>query len=97
LHGVASAFDNAADHPGNARAMPEDIHRQLRIGIRISMIETERQVLLNLAALASVGAGPLVQFNQSGVPVTVYYSKQGDKMVATKVIVKQTVPAVPRG
>ena len=38
-----------------------------------------------------------MQAMKSGVPVTVYYSKQGDKMVATKVIVKQTVPAVPRG
>ena len=35
---------------------------------------------------------------QSGVPVTVYYSKSGDKMVATKVIVKSTTPpAQPRG
>jgi hypothetical protein len=34
---------------------------------------------------------------KSGIPVTVFYSKQGDKMVATKVIVKQTMPAVPRG
>ena len=27
---------------------------------------------------------------KSGVPVTVYYSKDGDKMVATKVVVKKT-------
>ena len=27
---------------------------------------------------------------QSGVPVTVYYSKSGDKMVAAKVVVKET-------
>jgi len=35
---------------------------------------------------------------QAGVPVTVYYSKSGDKMVATKVIIKNTTPpAQPRG
>jgi hypothetical protein len=35
---------------------------------------------------------------QAGVPVTVYYSKSGDKLVATKVIVKNsTAPAMPRG
>ena len=33
---------------------------------------------------------------QAGVPVTVYYSKSGDKMVATKIVVK-TAPAQPRG
>jgi hypothetical protein len=27
---------------------------------------------------------------KSGVPVTVFYSKSGDKMVATKVVVKKT-------
>jgi hypothetical protein len=34
---------------------------------------------------------------KSGVPVTIYYSRQGDKMIANKVIVKQAMPAVPRG
>jgi hypothetical protein len=35
---------------------------------------------------------------QAGVPVTVYYSKSGDKLVATKVIVKNgNAPAMPRG
>lgn len=34
---------------------------------------------------------------KSGLPVTVYYTKVGDKMVATKVIVKKSVvtPAAP--
>jgi hypothetical protein len=31
-----------------------------------------------------------VETVKSGVPVTVFYSKSGDKMVATKVIVKKT-------
>lgn len=31
-----------------------------------------------------------VETVKSGVPVTVYYSKDGDKMVATKVVVKKT-------
>ena len=31
-----------------------------------------------------------VETVKSGVPVTVYYSKDGDKMVATKVVVKET-------
>jgi hypothetical protein len=30
---------------------------------------------------------------KSGVPVTVYYTKEGDKMVATKVVVRKTVNA----
>jgi len=35
---------------------------------------------------------------QSGMPVTVFYSKSGDKLVATKVVVKSTnAPAEPRG
>jgi hypothetical protein len=34
---------------------------------------------------------------QAGVPVTVYFSKQGDKMVATKVVVKKTTTTQPRG
>jgi hypothetical protein len=33
----------------------------------------------------------------SGVPVTVYYSKSGDKMMATKVVVKKTTTTMPRG
>ena len=34
---------------------------------------------------------------KSGLPVTVYYTKVGDKMVASKVVVKKTVvkPAAP--
>jgi|ERR1035437_803225 hypothetical protein len=32
---------------------------------------------------------------KSGVPVTVYYDKQGDKMVASKVIVRKTKTVVP--
>ena len=34
---------------------------------------------------------------KSGIPVTVYYTKEGDKMVASKVVVKKTVvkPAAP--
>jgi hypothetical protein len=34
---------------------------------------------------------------QAGVPVVVYYSKSGDKMVATKVVVKKTTVTQPRG
>ncbi len=34
---------------------------------------------------------------KSGVPVTVFYSKSGDKMVATKVVVKKTTSTMPRG
>jgi hypothetical protein len=33
----------------------------------------------------------------TGAPVTVYYSKSGDKMVATKVVVKKTTTTMPRG
>jgi hypothetical protein len=33
----------------------------------------------------------------AGSPVTVYYSKSGDKMVATKVVVKKTTTTMPRG
>jgi len=33
----------------------------------------------------------------AGAPVTVYFSKQGDKMMATKVVVKQTTTTEPRG
>ncbi len=33
---------------------------------------------------------------KSGAPVTIYYSKSGEKMVATKVVVKETTPQ-PRG
>ena len=33
----------------------------------------------------------------AGVPVTVYFSKQGDKMVATKVVVKKVTTTQPRG
>jgi hypothetical protein len=32
----------------------------------------------------------------AGAPVTVYFSKQGDKMVATKVVVKKTTTTQPR-
>ncbi len=38
-----------------------------------------------------------VETVKSGVPVTVYYSKSGDKMVATKVVVKETTVTQPRG
>jgi len=34
---------------------------------------------------------------KAGVPVTIYYSKSGDKMVATKVVVKRSAPIPPRG
>ena len=34
---------------------------------------------------------------KSGVPVTVFYNKSGDKMVATKVVVKKTTTTMPRG
>jgi len=33
----------------------------------------------------------------AGAPVTVYFSKDGDKMVATKVVVKKTTTSQPRG
>jgi hypothetical protein len=33
----------------------------------------------------------------SGAPVTVYYSKSGDKMVATKIVVKKSTTTMPRG
>jgi hypothetical protein len=33
----------------------------------------------------------------AGAPVTVFFSKEGDKMVATKVIVKKTTTSQPRG
>ena len=33
---------------------------------------------------------------KSGVPVTVFFNKSGDKMVATKVVVKKTTTTVPR-
>ena len=36
------------------------------------------------------GKAVAVETVKSGVPVTVYYSKDGDKMVATKVVVKKT-------
>jgi hypothetical protein len=32
----------------------------------------------------------------SGMPVTVYFSKSGDKMVASKVVVKKTTSTMPR-
>jgi hypothetical protein len=32
----------------------------------------------------------------SGMPVTVYFSKNGDRMVATKVVVKKTTSTMPR-
>ena len=34
---------------------------------------------------------------KAGVPVTVYFSQQGDKMVATKVVVKKATTIPPRG
>jgi len=34
---------------------------------------------------------------KSGVPVTVFFNKSGDKMVATKVVVKKTTTTMPRG
>ena len=34
---------------------------------------------------------------KAGVPVTVYFSKSGDKMVASKVVVKKTTTTIPRG
>jgi hypothetical protein len=44
-------------------------------------------------------AGNPVQMEtvKAGVPVTVYFSKSGDKMVATKVVVKKTTTTTPRG
>lgn len=33
----------------------------------------------------------------AGAPVTVFFSKQGDKMMATKVVVKKTTTTEPRG
>ena len=33
----------------------------------------------------------------AGAPVTVFFSKAGDKMVATKVVVKKTTTTQPRG
>lgn len=41
------------------------------------------------------GAPVSREFVKSGVPVTVYYDRQGDKMVATKVIVRKTRAVVP--
>jgi hypothetical protein len=32
---------------------------------------------------------------KSGLPVTVYYAKEGDRMIARKVIVRKTLPAAP--
>jgi len=32
---------------------------------------------------------------KSGLPVTVYYAKEGDRMIARKVVVRKTVPAAP--
>jgi hypothetical protein len=34
---------------------------------------------------------------KAGVPVTVYFSQMGDKMVATKVVVKKSTTIPPRG
>ena len=34
---------------------------------------------------------------KAGVPVTVYFSQSGDKMVATKVVVKKSTTIPPRG
>jgi len=44
-------------------------------------------------------AGNPVQIEtvKTGVPVTVYYTKSGDKMVANKVVVKRTTTTMPRG
>src|SRR5690348_787433 len=36
-----------------------------------------------------------VEMVKSGLPVTVYYTREGDRMVATKVIVKKVVKTVP--
>jgi hypothetical protein len=33
----------------------------------------------------------------AGVPVTVYFTKSGDKMVASKVVVKKATTTMPRG
>jgi hypothetical protein len=41
------------------------------------------------------GAPVSMEVVKSGVPVTVYYDKQGDKMVASKVIVRKTKTVVP--
>ena len=38
-----------------------------------------------------------VEMVKTGVPVTVYYTKSGDKMVASKVVVKRTTTTMPRG
>jgi hypothetical protein len=34
-----------------------------------------------------------VETVKSGIPVTVYYTREGDRMNATKVIVRKAVPA----
>jgi len=41
------------------------------------------------------GAPVSMALVKSGLPVTVYYVKDGDRMVASKVIVRKTVAAVP--
>jgi hypothetical protein len=38
-----------------------------------------------------------VESVKSGMPVIVHFSKDGDKMVATKVVVKKTTTTMPRG
>ena len=41
------------------------------------------------------GAPVTVKTVKSGLPVTVYYTKVGDRMVASKVIVRKAVAAAP--
>ena len=41
------------------------------------------------------GKAVAVETVKSGVPVTIHYTKNGDKMVATKVVVKKTVTTQP--
>ena len=41
------------------------------------------------------GAPVTVKTVKSGLPVTVYYTKVGDRMVASRVIVRKTVAAAP--
>jgi hypothetical protein len=38
-----------------------------------------------------------VEMVKTGSPVTVFYTKSGDRMIANKVVVKKTTTTVPRG
>ena len=41
------------------------------------------------------GAPVSIETVKSGLPVTVYYTKEGDQMVASRVVVRRTAAAVP--